>query len=185
MPISFLASVVVQMSSPGPVMFRQKRALCYGGTEFRIHKLRTMRPDAEVHRSRLLSRNETDGALFKMENDPRVVPGANLIRRLSLDEVPQFIDVLKGDMSVVGPRPLPVIDLQRLSADHGETGWERLRDAVVPGITGLWQVSGRSELSFVQMLLLDIQYVRHRSLALDFEIVFATIPAVLSGRGST
>jgi lipopolysaccharide/colanic/teichoic acid biosynthesis glycosyltransferase len=185
LPISLAAAVVVLLSSPGPVLFRQARALCSGGREFLIYKFRTMYRDADGQKARLLVRNEADGALFKVKNDPRVVPGARFLRRFSLDEVPQFLNVLKREMSVVGPRPLPVEDLAAPVGYAGIEKWQRLRDTVPPGITGLWQVSGRSELSYIQMLVLDLYYSRNRTLGLDVEIAFATVPALLSARGSS
>jgi lipopolysaccharide/colanic/teichoic acid biosynthesis glycosyltransferase len=185
LPAALATAALVLLASPGPVLFRQARALCRGGREFLIYKFRTMIPDADGQKERLRHRNESDGALFKVKDDPRVVPGSKFLRRFSLDELPQFLNVLRREMSLVGPRPLPVGDLETCAEQDGLTSWEPLRCEAAPGITGLWQVSGRSELSYAQMLLLDLYYARHQSLGLDTEIAFSTLPAVLSARGSS
>ncbi|MFF3916590.1 sugar transferase [Streptomyces sp. NPDC001852] len=175
-PLCLLIAFAVATTSPGGVLFRQVR-VGRGGRPFRMLKFRTMYAGAEGARSSLAARNETDGHLFKMRDDPRVTPVGRLLRRLSLDELPQLVNVLRGEMSLVGPRPLPL-------SDSGYAGPARARLAVPPGLTGLWQVSGRSNLSWGEMVRLDLHYVRHRSLSMDLTILARTIPAVLTARGA-
>jgi lipopolysaccharide/colanic/teichoic acid biosynthesis glycosyltransferase len=175
-PLFFAAGVAIKVTSPGPVFHLQMRA-GRDGRPFRMVKFRTMRRGAEAERDVLAARNEADGHLFKLREDPRVTPVGKLLRRFSIDELPQLVNVLKGEMSLVGPRPLPM-------ADSGYTGRARGRLAVVPGITGLWQVSGRSQLSWEEMVRLDLHYVEHRSLWLDFHILARTVPAILTARGA-
>ena len=140
--------------------------------------------NAEQLQQELLECNESDGALFKMKDDPRVTRVGKIIRKLSIDELPQLFNVLKGDMSLVGPRPLPQSDFEK--ANESEEFWEAIKDraSVKPGMTGLWQISGRSEIKFKEMILLDLYYVENHSLLFDLEILFETIPAVLFGRGA-
>ncbi len=165
------------MTSRGPVFFRQPR-LGINGTEFRILKFRSMYQDAE-HQRECRAWNEQDGGgvLFKMRRDPRVTPVGRVIRQLSIDELPQLVHVVTGTMSLVGPRPLA-------TADSGYTGAARRRLLVRPGITGLWQVSGRSELSWEDAVRLDLYYVENWSLGLDVTILFRTVFAVLARKGA-
>ena len=143
-----------------------------------------MLKDAEELRDSLEGQNESSGPLFKMRDDPRMTRVGRFLRRTSIDELPQLFNVIKGDMSLVGPRPLPVADLDQVG--YSDDLWEAISDRakLKPGITGLWQISGRSEISFNEMVLLDLYYVEHHSLAFDLEILFETIPAVLFGRGA-
>ena len=141
-------------------------------------KFRTMYVDASERQAELESKNEAGGALFKIRDDPRVTRVGRVLRRLSFDEVPNVINVLRGEMSLVGPRPLPQRDYEKLE------DWHRKRYLVLPGITGLWQVSGRSELDFDDLVHLDFIYLERWSLALDLTILLKTIPAVLSRRGA-
>jgi lipopolysaccharide/colanic/teichoic acid biosynthesis glycosyltransferase len=146
---------------------------------FRIYKFRTMVPNAEKLMAKLEDRNEVSGPVFKIKNDPRITPIGRVLRRTSIDELPQLFNVLKGDRSLVGPRPLPVRDYEGFNED-----WQRRRFSVKPGITCLWQVSGRSGISFDQWMLLDMQYMDEWSLWLDFKILAKTVPAVLKGSGA-
>jgi lipopolysaccharide/colanic/teichoic acid biosynthesis glycosyltransferase len=140
--------------------------------------------EADEMKLDLLTRNETSGPLFKIKDDPRLTHVGRIIRKYSIDELPQLINVLKGDMSLVGPRPLPVRDLLRMKeADH-MGGYFRERGKTKPGMTGLWQVSGRSDIGFREMVLLDLYYIEHQTLLFDIEILAQTIPTVLFGRGA-
>lgn len=177
-PVLFATAAAIKLSSRGPVFFRQRR-LGLNGTEFRIVKFRSMYAGAEERRGELLELNEQDGGgvLFKIREDPRVTPVGRLIRKLSIDELPQLLHVVRGTMSLVGPRPLA-------SADSGYTGSARRRLLVRPGITGLWQISGRSELSWDDAVRLDLYYVENWSLGLDLSILMRTVMAVVGRRGA-
>jgi exopolysaccharide biosynthesis polyprenyl glycosylphosphotransferase len=176
-PVMLLAALAIRLESPGPILFRQKRIGEHGGT-FTIFKFRSMREGAEEEQEQLRSLNESSGPLFKMRNDPRLTRLGNLLRRTSVDELPQFINVVRGEMSIVGPRP----GLPQEVAQYQP--WHRQRLEVPPGITGLWQVSGRSDLTFDEMCLLDIYYIENWSLAFDLLIMLRTIPRVLFARGA-
>jgi len=176
-PLFILVAVAVRLGSPGPVLFIQNR-VGRGGGIFPCLKFRTMRMNAELVRPLLESRNEQSGPIFKMRNDPRITRVGKFLRRSSLDELPQLINIVKGDMSLVGPRPAIPSEVDRYTAYHRE------RLTVYPGLTGLWQVSGRSDLSFDQMIELDNEYVRNRCLLLNIVILIKTIPAVLTARGA-
>jgi lipopolysaccharide/colanic/teichoic acid biosynthesis glycosyltransferase len=175
-PMLLVAAAVIRLDSPGPVLFRQRRT-GWQGEEFLLLKLRTMHHGAEGERRALAGRNETDGHLFKIRDDPRITPAGRWLRRFSVDEMPQLLNVLLGHMSLVGPRPLPVED----SVFRGEA---RRRLLVRPGITGLWQVSGRSDLSWEEALSLDLAYVDTWSMGLDLRILARTPAAVLRGGGA-
>jgi exopolysaccharide biosynthesis polyprenyl glycosylphosphotransferase len=176
-PILLLTALVIRIAMGRPIFFVQKRAGLYGRL-FGIIKFRTMEVDAETRRADVLSENALSGPVFKHARDPRVTPLGHLLRRASLDELPQLINVLRGDMSLVGPRPLPVQEQQEL------TGWRRRRLTMKPGITGLWQVSGRSSIDLDAWMDLDLKYVDSWSLLLDLKILLRTIPAVLFRRGA-
>jgi exopolysaccharide biosynthesis polyprenyl glycosylphosphotransferase len=176
-PALLLIALFIKLTSPGPVLFRQQRG-GLNGRPFRMLKFRTMREGAERDRESLLALNEMDGPVFKIEQDPRVTPFGWLLRRTSLDELPQLVNVLLGHMSLVGPRPLPVEETRGL---HGPY---RRRLSVRPGLTCLWQVRGRNDLSFREWMTLDLQYVDSWSLGLDLAILLRTVPALLSGRGA-
>jgi exopolysaccharide biosynthesis polyprenyl glycosylphosphotransferase len=178
LPVLLCVAITVKLSSPGPVLFLQDR-IGLNKRRFKIWKFRTMAPDAEKQIASLASRNEARGPVFKMKNDPRVTRVGRWLRRTSLDELPQLFNVLCGDMSLVGPRPLPVRDYEGFSED-----WQRRRFSIKPGITCLWQVNGRSGISFDQWMLLDLQYLDEWSLWLDFKILAKTVPAVLRGAGA-
>lgn len=177
-PLFALTAILVKLSSPGPVLFKQKR-VGLNKRVFEMYKFRTMYVDAEQRLTELESRNEADGPVFKIRNDPRVTPIGRWLRRFSLDELPQLINVLKGDMSLVGPRPLPLRDVARF-----ETNWARRRFSVRPGLTCLWQTSGRSDVGFEQWMRMDLDYIDNWSIALDLRLLLRTIPSVLRGEGA-
>ena len=175
-PLFLVIAVAIRISDPGPVFFRQSR-VGHEGRTFRVWKFRTMYVNAEERRAMLIDQNETDGMLFKIKSDPRVFPVGQFLRASSLDELPQLINVLWGEMSLVGPRPLP--------ADDGDfLGDVRRRLLVRPGMTGLWQVSGRSDLSWDEAVRLDLYYVDNWSLAYDLSILWRTIWVVLAHKGA-
>jgi lipopolysaccharide/colanic/teichoic acid biosynthesis glycosyltransferase len=175
-PVLIAASLAVKAGGDGPVLFRQRRS-GWHGRDFHVLKLRTMHTGSETLRAGLTDRNESDGHLFKICDDPRITPAGRWLRRYSLDELPQLFNVVAGQMSLVGPRPLP-------AEDCGFTGEARRRLDVRPGITGLWQVSGRSQLTWREMLRLDLYYIDTWSLRLDLKILLRTLPAVLRGDGA-
>lgn len=177
-PVLIAAAIGIKLSSPGPVFFLQER-IGLNKRKFRIYKLRTMVPNAEKLLHDLEKHNEVSGPVFKIKQDPRITPIGKFLRRSSIDELPQIINVLKGDMSLVGPRPLPVRDYEGFDKD-----WQRRRFSVKPGITCLWQVNGRSGISFDQWMLLDLKYMDEWSLWLDLKILARTVPAVLKGQGA-
>jgi len=178
-PVLLLVAIAIKLDSRGPVFFRQVRA-GRGGTEFKLFKFRSMYRDAEERKRLYESANEADdGVMFKIKKDPRITRIGKLLRRSSLDEIPQLINVLLGEMSLVGPRPLILSE-----SKHAAQTWHARRLDLRPGITGLWQVSGRSDLPFQEMVRFDYQYVSGWSIARDVEILLATIPVVLSGRGA-
>jgi exopolysaccharide biosynthesis polyprenyl glycosylphosphotransferase len=176
-PFLALVALAVKASSRGPVLYRSLRP-GIGGKPFACFKFRTMRHGAEHLQDELELRNESSGALFKIRDDPRVTRVGAFLRRWSLDELPQLFNVLRGEMSLVGPRPLPKRDYDRLE------DWHRKRYLVLPGMTGLWQVSGRSELDFDDLVRLDFLYLERWSVFLDLSILLKTIPAVLRARGA-
>jgi exopolysaccharide biosynthesis polyprenyl glycosylphosphotransferase len=176
-PACLLVALAIRLDSPGPVFFRQARA-GRGGRPFMVYKFRSMRQSAEAELENLRARNEAVGPMFKIKDDPRRTRVGRLIRRTSLDELPQLINVLRGEMSLVGPRPA----LMEEVAQYRE--WQRKRLNVQPGITGLWQVSGRSDLTFDEMAMLDIYYGENWTLKLDLQILLRTVPQILFGNGA-
>jgi exopolysaccharide biosynthesis polyprenyl glycosylphosphotransferase len=176
-PLLVGVAVLIKLTSAGPVFFKQRRV---GADEklFLCYKFRSMYEDAEQRQVELESKNEAEGALFKIKNDPRITPVGRFIRRWSIDELPQLINVLKGEMSLVGPRPLPLRDFELMSEVH------KKRLGTVPGITGYWQISGRSDCSFEDMVRLDLYYIDNWSLALDLKIILKTLKAVLRHEGA-
>jgi exopolysaccharide biosynthesis polyprenyl glycosylphosphotransferase len=176
-PLLLALAIAVRVSSRGPILYHSTRR-GIGQRPFPCLKFRTMHTDAEEQQADLEELNEATGALFKIREDPRLTRVGTFLRRFSLDELPQLINVLRGEMSLVGPRPLPQRDYDMLE------DWHRKRYLVLPGITGLWQVSGRSELDFDDLVHLDFIYLEHWSLALDLTILLKTIPAVISRRGA-
>lgn len=177
-PIVIAVAVLIRLTSPGPVLFTQYR-LGLNKRKFKIYKFRTMTADAEQKIRELEHLNEASGPVFKIKDDPRVTLVGRFLRRSSIDELPQLFNVLKGDMSLVGPRPLPVRDYEGFNQD-----WQRRRFSVRPGLTCLWQINGRSSISFEKWMQLDLQYIDRWSLRLDLEILLRTIPAVLKGSGA-
>lgn len=177
-PFLLVTAIVIKLMSPGPVFFVQRRVGLHK-REFPIYKFRTMVVDAEAKLRDVEHLNEVSGPVFKIKKDPRITPLGKFLRKTSIDELPQLINVLKGDMSLVGPRPLPVRDYEGFSED-----WQRRRFSVRPGITCLWQVSGRSSIPFEKWMELDLQYIDKWSLWLDLQILVRTIPAVLKKEGA-
>jgi exopolysaccharide biosynthesis polyprenyl glycosylphosphotransferase len=176
-PLLAAIALMVRAGSPGPIIYRDLR-IGVGEGEFAMLKFRSMYNDAQQRQAALEDQNEADGAIFKMRDDPRVTPFGRLLRRLSLDELPQLVNVLRGEMSLVGPRPLPLRDYDRLS------DWHRKRYAVLPGITGLWQISGRSNLSFDDLVRLDFYYLENWSVWMDVAVLLRTPIAVARGKGA-
>jgi exopolysaccharide biosynthesis polyprenyl glycosylphosphotransferase len=176
-PVLFATAVMVRLTSRGPLIYRSRRP-GIGGVPFDCLKFRTMYEGSERAQAELEALNEASGAIFKIRADPRVTPVGRLLRRFSIDELPQLWNVLRGEMSLVGPRPLPQRDYDRLEA------WHKKRYLVLPGITGLWQVSGRSDLDFDDLVRLDFLYLERWSVFLDLTVLLKTVPAVLSRRGA-
>jgi exopolysaccharide biosynthesis polyprenyl glycosylphosphotransferase len=176
-PLLAAIALAIKLTSRGSAIYRSSRP-GIGGAPFDCFKFRTMYDDAEFHQRELEDQNEQHGALFKIRDDPRVTPVGRFLRRWSLDELPQLFNVLRGEMSLVGPRPLPDRDYERLA------DWHRKRYLVLPGMTGLWQVSGRAELDFDELVRLDFLYLERWSVFLDLSIMLKTIPAVLRRRGA-
>ena len=177
-PILMIVAILIKLDMSGPVFFVQDR-VGLNKRRFRMYKFRTMVGDAEKKQFELESLNEADGPVFKIKNDPRVTRLGKYLRKASIDELPQLLNVLKGDMSLVGPRPLPIRDYQGFDED-----WVRRRFSVRPGITCLWQVNGRSSASFKEWMELDLQYIDNWSLMMDIAILARTIPAVVRGTGA-
>ncbi|MFL5561386.1 MAG: sugar transferase [Gemmatimonadaceae bacterium] len=177
-PVWVLIALAIKATSRGPVFFAQER-FGWRKRRFRMLKFRTMVTNAEALQAALESRNEAGGPVFKISRDPRVTPLGSFLRKTSLDELPQLWNVLRGEMSLVGPRPLPMRDVRLFSE-----AWLMRRFSVLPGITGLWQISGRSNLTFEQWMALDLHYIDRWSLSMDIGILLRTIPAVLRGVGA-
>lgn len=176
-PIMLMTALLIKLESPGPVIFKQVR-VGKDGEHFYCYKFRSMYVDAEQRLRELQAKNEADGPVFKMKRDPRVTRVGRVIRKLSIDELPQLFNVLKGEMSLVGPRPA-------LPSEVAKYTYEQIgRLHAIPGITGLQQVSGRSDLDFKRWVELDLQYIAEQSIWKDIEILLRTIPAVLLGRGA-
>jgi len=176
-PLMLLVAALIKLTSRGPVLFRQIRA-GKDGKPFTMLKFRTMRNGASDERKLLADLNMQSGPVFKIPDDPRLTPIGRFLRRSSIDELPQLFNVLRGEMSLVGPRPLWLPEALKV------TGHGRYRTRIKPGLTCLWQISGRSELSYEEWVLLDLYYLRHRSLVLDLLIIIQTIPAVINARGA-
>lgn len=177
-PLLIAVAILIKLDSPGPVFFVQER-VGLGKRRFNVYKFRTMQVNAEEKRDSLAELNEADGPVFKIKDDPRVTKLGRFLRRTSIDELPQFVNVLRGDMTVVGPRPLPVQDYNGFSED-----WHRRRFSVRPGITCLWQVEGRSSIPFERWMELDLEYIDRWSLWLDFKILLKTVRVVFRGSGA-
>jgi exopolysaccharide biosynthesis polyprenyl glycosylphosphotransferase len=178
-PILLATALTIKLTSPGPILFRQQRS-GLNGRPFTMLKFRSMVTDAEQLKQELAALNEMDGPVFKLTEDPRVTPIGRIIRRFSIDELPQLMNVLRGEMSLVGPRPLPVDEVKRFD-DFAH----RRRLSVKPGLTCLWQVSGRNNVrDFKDWVRLDLEYIDNWSLWLDLKILARTIPVVLVGTGA-
>ena len=176
-PLLIAVALAIRVSLGSPILYVQRRGGLFG-RPFSMLKFRTMRLGAEAERDALLAQNQMDGPVFKMKNDPRVTPLGRILRRCSLDELPQLFNVLAGQMSLVGPRPLPLAETRALHGGH------RRRLAMRPGLTCLWQVSGRNDLTFAEWMTLDLEYVDRWTLGLDLALLLRTIPAIISGRGA-
>ncbi len=183
-PLLLVVAGAIALTDGGPVLYASKR-VGRGGRVFDFLKFRSMVVDADQQKDALRHLNESDGRLFKIRDDPRITPLGRFIRKYSIDELPQLWNVLRGEMNLVGPRPLPVQDLAGIESDPEMSYWFEMRHRVNPGITGLWQVSGRSSLGFAEMVRHDIRYIQDWSLWLDLQILLKTIPAVVRGRGAS
>ena len=177
-PLLIAVSLLIKLESRGPIFFTQER-VGYNKRRFKILKFRTMVAGSDQQQQALEHLNEADGPVFKIKNDPRITRVGKFLRRFSIDELPQLVNVLRGDMSLVGPRPLPVRDVERI-----ELRWHKRRFSIKPGITCLWQVNGRSEIGFDDWVRMDLEYIDRWSLALDLRILLKTLPAVLQGPGA-
>jgi exopolysaccharide biosynthesis polyprenyl glycosylphosphotransferase len=176
-PLLAAIAIAVKLDSPGPVLYRSER-IGKRGRVFRCIKFRTMVQDAEKRRSEVMHLNERDGVLFKVSNDPRITNLGRFLRKYSLDELPQFINVLRGEMSIVGPRPPIASEVKEYKLSHLR------RLDVTPGITGLWQVQGRQDPSFASYVSLDVTYIENWTVWLDFKIIMRTIGVVFAGTGT-
>jgi len=176
-PVFLVIAILVKLDSPGPVFFRQIR-VGKDGREFWFYKFRSMVQDAERLKKELMHLNELEGPVFKISEDPRITRTGRFLRRTSLDELPQLINVLRGEMSLVGPRPPLPCEVENYEA------WQREKLSVLPGITCLWQISGRNHIGFTEWMRLDIEYIRRQSLGVDLKILIRTLPAVLSRKGA-
>jgi exopolysaccharide biosynthesis polyprenyl glycosylphosphotransferase len=177
-PLMILVAALIKLTSRGPILFKQERVGRHG-RPFHMLKFRSMVVNAEELKAKLMALNEQAGPVFKMKRDPRITPVGRFIRKYSIDELPQLINVLRGEMSLVGPRPPVPSEVARYEA------WQRRRLSVRPGLTCVWQVSGRNEISFEEWMYLDMQYIDHWSLGQDFQLILKTVPVVLTGRGAS
>ena len=171
-PVFLLIGIIIKINSPGPVLFIQKRN-GFKGKAFGMYKFRSMVLDAEIRFKEVEDKNEVSGYMFKIKNDPRITKVGKIIRKTSIDELPQLINVIKGEMSIVGPRPPIGREVQKYDP------WHNLRLSVKPGITGLWQISGRNALGFEDMCRLDLKYIRERGFMYDLKIIIKTVPVLL------
>jgi exopolysaccharide biosynthesis polyprenyl glycosylphosphotransferase len=178
-PLLAVIALLIKVDSRGPVFFIQERVGA-ARHRFDMMKFRTMCADAEIRQQELEDRNEVEGAAFKIENDPRVTRVGRVLRKLSLDELPQLINVFKGEMSLVGPRPLPLRDVSRIASE-----WQNRRFSVKPGLTCLWQINGRHKIDFDHWMELDLEYIDNWSMSLDLDILLKTVPAVIRGTGAS
>src|ERR1022692_3991627 len=177
-PLMVTVAVLIKFTSRGGILFKQERVGRHG-RPFHMLKFRSMVVNAEELKAKLMAMNEQAGPVFKMKRDPRITPIGRFIRKFSIDELPQLINVLGGEMSLVGPRPPVPSEVAKYEA------WQRRRLSVRPGLTCVWQVSGRNEISFEEWMYLDMQYIDHWSLAQDFQLILKTVPVVLTGRGAS
>jgi exopolysaccharide biosynthesis polyprenyl glycosylphosphotransferase len=177
-PVFAAVALAIKLGSPGPILFRQRRVGLRGRT-FDMLKFRTMVQDAEELRANLEEKNEQSGPVFKIQKDPRITPVGRFLRKHSIDELPQLLNVLRGEMSIVGPRPLPTAEVEKFAA------WQRRRLSVRPGLTCIWQVSGRNQIRFEEWMLLDMRYIDHWTFREDVKLVLRTVPVVFTGRGAS
>ena len=177
-PLLLILALLIKLTSRGPALYRQTRC-GLGGRKFTLYKFRSMSPDADLRREELAALNEMDGPVFKIRNDPRCTTIGRFMRKFSLDELPQLVNILRGDMSFVGPRPPLPEEVEKYER------WQRRRLRMQPGLTCLWALEGRSRLSFRRWMELDLEYIDHWSMALDWKILLKTIPVVLLGRGAS
>ena len=176
-PVLLVAAIAIKIEDPkGSVFYKQER-IGKDGAVFWCHKLRSMYADADARKASLMGRNEMDGPVFKIRDDPRVTKVGHILRKMSIDELPQLLDVLLGSMSLVGPRPLPVAE------ELACTPYDRQRELVKPGLTCYWQISGRNDISFQEWMKLDRRYIEEQNLWTDVKILVKTIPTVFSGGG--
>ena len=176
-PTMLVIMLLIKLEDKGPVFYGQTR-IGKNGAEFKMWKFRSMRENAHELRSQMMAQNDADGPMFKIKDDPRVTKIGHFIRKKSLDEIPQFFNVLKGEMSLVGPRPSLPEEVMEFDSR------ERERLNVLPGLTGLWQVSGRNDLSFDDMIALDLEYVKHHSVLWDVKIIFITVAQMFFSKGN-
>ncbi len=176
-PVFLILALLVRLDSSGPIFFRQTR-VGKDGREFEFYKFRSMVQDAEQMKNKLMHLNELEGPVFKITDDPRITPIGTFLRRTSLDELPQLFNVLRGDMSLVGPRPPLPAEVANYES------WQRQKLTVLPGITCLWQISGRNHIGFTEWMRLDIEYIRRQSFGVDLKILARTLPAVLLRKGA-
>ncbi|MDD3925684.1 MAG: exopolysaccharide biosynthesis polyprenyl glycosylphosphotransferase [bacterium] len=176
-PLMLLTVLTIYLEDRGPILYRQTR-VGMNGRFFNILKFRSMVPDADMRLHEVSHLNELDGPVFKIRNDPRITGVGRIIRKLSIDELPQLFNVLKGEMSLVGPRPPLPSEVEQYE------DWQLRRLSVMPGITCIWQISGRNELNFDDWVRLDLQYIDNQSIWQDFKILLLTLPAVIRGRGA-
>lgn len=177
LPLFIIVAVIIKLDSKGPVLFIQKRC-GKDGKIFKMYKFRSMCMDAEEKLDQIHHLNDVEEPLFKIKDDPRLTRVGRFLRRTSIDELPQLINIIKGDMSLVGPRPPLPSEVEKYNS------WQKLRLSVKPGLTGLWQISGRSNLGFDEMVRLDLKYIAERNLVYDIKIIIKTIPAVLKFYGA-
>jgi lipopolysaccharide/colanic/teichoic acid biosynthesis glycosyltransferase len=176
-PLFLVIAAAIKLDSPGPVIFCQKR-VGLNGKVFVMYKFRTMAEDSDVKLAELHKQNMMTGHMFKIKDDPRITRVGKVLRKTSLDEFPQLFNVLKGDMSLVGPRPPLVWEFSRYE------GWHSMRLAVKPGMTGLWQISGRNSIQFSEMVMLDFRYIRERSFLFDLKLILRTLPLLLGDKNA-
>lgn len=178
-PIFIIVGLAIKIEDPKGTVFYHQPRIGLNGTTFYCHKLRSMYSNADEIKASLMAQNEMDGPVFKIRNDPRVTKVGRVIRKCSIDELPQLWNVFVGDMSLVGPRPLPVAE------ELACTPYQRQRELVKPGITCYWQVSGRNDVSFDEWIELDFKYIREQSVLTDLKLLFMTVPAVLAAKGAS
>jgi lipopolysaccharide/colanic/teichoic acid biosynthesis glycosyltransferase len=171
-------AAIIKLTSRGPVFFRQRRVGLHG-KPFNMLKFRSMVTNAEELKAKLEALNEQSGPVFKIKNDPRITPIGRFIRKYSIDELPQLLNVLRGEMSVVGPRPPLPSEVEKYAA------WQRRRLSVRPGLTCIWQVSGRNQISFEEWMYLDMQYIDNWTLLTDLSLILKTVPVVITGNGAS